>query len=83
MLVQKCLQRPDLCDAAITGYPQATDEAKKQMQAELGNHSAIPMSKFFDHRYVIVVDGNGCVPSVDGQGRCFWCLGVAIWLLTW
>jgi hypothetical protein len=62
-LVQICQNKTDLCDAAFTNWVQISEDAKKEMLAELGQAAPMPFRQMSHYKYVIVVDGNAAPSS--------------------
>lgn len=62
-LVSYCNANPDVCDAKISGFVQATPSAIHQMQKELGNGQHLGMSEQVGYKYLLMVDGNSSPSS--------------------
>lgn len=77
VLVQKCKQRPDLCDAALVHCAQCDPAAKKVIEKELGLSERTPKEESLKHKYVIMVDGNAAPSSrsrytLQGDSLVLW-----------
>ena len=59
MLVLKCVQIPERCDAGFSSYTQVDAEAKQSIDRELGLKSSIPLEGMQQWRYIASLDGNG------------------------
>jgi len=58
VLVQKCRERPDLCDAQFVQCVQCDPFAAAEMDKEVGFVPKVPPEEVFKYKYAILVDGN-------------------------
>lgn len=51
MVVLKCQERPDLCDAQLVGYTDYVDPTvREEMKRELGTHPYEPFGTIFEYK---------------------------------
>ena len=62
-LVMFCENHPDICDAKISRYVQASTDAIKEMQEEIGKESAMSPEQQDRYKYALVLDGNSAPSS--------------------
>lgn len=62
-LVVFCSKHPDICDARISRYVQASRDAIIEMQEELGRESGMSPELQDRYKYALVLDGNSAPSS--------------------